>query len=140
MKKILLLIPALSFLMLFGCNKKATQTDGQAQEPVLLTQKEYSKIIAAKIFIQPEKTAEFIELFKGMTERTLTEPGCTGYQLYQDPYDPSKFLIFESYMNQAAIDAHFAAGYFKEYGDKIGALTSQPSEIRIIDVAKEVMK
>ena len=100
----------------------------------------YSKIIAAKIYIKPEKIAEFTNLFKDMTEKTLAEPGCTGYQLYQNPYENTAFLVFESYKNQAAIDAHFAAVYFKEFGDKVGPLTSKPTEIRIIDVASEVKK
>lgn len=100
----------------------------------------YSKIIAAKIYIKPEKVAEFTKLFKGMTEKTLAEPGCTGYQLYQNPYEITSFMVYESYKNQAAIDAHFGAVYFKEFGEKVGPLTSKPSEINIIDVAAEVKK
>ena len=100
----------------------------------------FSKIIAAKIYIKPEKVVEFTTLFKGMTEKTLAEPGCTGYQLYQNPYENTTFLVFESYKNQAAIDAHFAAVYFKEFGDKVGPLTTKPAEIKIYDVAADVKK
>lgn len=110
-----------------GCCKKADTA-------------EYSKIIAAKLYIKPEKIAEFTKLFQGMTDSTLKEPGCTQYQLYQNPYEKSSFLVFETYKNQAAVDAHFAAPYFKEYGDKIGALASKPAEIVIYDVAGEVKK
>ncbi|NJK95351.1 MAG: antibiotic biosynthesis monooxygenase [Bacteroidales bacterium] len=110
-----------------GCCKKADTT-------------EYSKIIAAKIYIKPEKINEFTKLFQGMTDSTLKEPGCTGYQLYQNPYEKSSFLVYETYKNQAAIDAHFAAPYFKSYGEKIGVLTSKPTEISIYDVAGETKK
>jgi quinol monooxygenase YgiN len=72
-----------------------------------------------------------------MTDSTLKEPGCTGYQLYQNPYDKTSFLVFETYKNQAAIEAHFAASYFKAFGDKIGPLTSKPNEIVIYDVKKK---
>ena len=99
-----------------------------------------SKIIAAKIFIKTEKVAEFTELFKSMTEKTLAEPGCTGYQLYQNPYESSSFLVFETYKNQTAIDTHFATAYFKEFGEKVGPLVTKPSEITIYDVAAEVKK
>ena len=98
---------------------------------------EYSKIIAARLYIQPEHVDEFIELFRGLTELTLQEPGCTAYELYQDPYDPARFLVFETYVDQAAVDAHFAAPYFAEYGEKIGALASKPAEIIVYDVAGE---
>lgn len=110
-----------------GCCKKADTT-------------EYSKIIAAKIYVKPEKINDFTKLFKTMIDSTVKEPGCTGYQLYQNPYEKGSFLVFENYKNQAAIDAHFAASYFKTFGDKVGPLTSKPNEIVIYDVAGEKKK
>lgn len=115
--------------------KTATGTDSTAA--VKSDSAEHSKIIAAKIYIKPDKINEFTDLFRGMTDSTLKEPGCTGYQLYQNPYEKTSFLVFETYVNQAAIDAHFAAPYFKTYGDKIGLLTSKPTEIVIYDVTKK---
>jgi autoinducer 2-degrading protein len=129
--------------ILLSCNSKpkvSDDTEKIVKDTVAVVKPDYTKIIAASVFIRPGKTREFIELFKGMTEKTLTEPGCTGYQLYQNPYEPTKFLVFETYKNQAAIDAHFAADYFKEFGGKIGPLTSQPSVIMIYDVAGQVQK
>jgi autoinducer 2-degrading protein len=96
-----------------GCCKKADTT-------------QYSKIIAAKIFIKSDKINEFTKLFKAMTDSTLKEPGCTGYQLYQNPYEKNSFLVFETYKNQAAIDAHFAAPYFKSFGENVAPLASNP--------------
>ena len=107
-----------------GCCKKADTTEN-------------SRIIAAKIFIKADKVAEFTKMFQGMTDSTLKETGCTGYQLYQNPYDKNSFLVFETYKNQAAVEAHFAAAYFKAYGEKIGPLTSKPTEMVIYDVAGE---
>jgi (4S)-4-hydroxy-5-phosphonooxypentane-2,3-dione isomerase len=100
----------------------------------------YSKIIAAKIYIKAGKEAEFTKLFKVMIDSTVKESGNTGYQLFQSPYEKDNFLVFETYKNQAAIDAHFAAGYFKAFGDKVAPIVSKPSEITIYDVAKEVKK
>lgn len=110
-----------------ACCKKADST-------------EYSKIIAAKLFIKPEKVNEFVKMFQAMTDSTLKEPGCTGYQLYQNPYDKNSFLVFETYKNQAAIDAHFAASYFKAFGEKMQPIASKPAELVIYDVAKEDKK
>ena len=141
MKKIFYIHALMALALLISCHQKPAGDESLAKteaQPVAV--KEYPKIIAAKIFIKPEKIREFLGLFKGMTENTLKEPGCTGYQLYQNPYTPTQFLVFETYKNQAAIDAHFAAPYFKEFGDKISMLVSQPTEIRIIDVAAETVR
>ncbi len=131
--------------IIFACtNKTATEETGEAKKDSACCKKadstEYSKIIAAKIYIKPEKVNEFTKMFQAMIDSTLKEPGCTGYQLYQSPYEKTSFLVYENYKNQAAIDAHFAAPYFKSFGDKVGPLTSKPTEIVIYDVAGEVKK
>lgn len=115
--------------LLAGCG---SQTEQPPAEEI-----EYSKIIAARLYIQPEHVDDFIALFQELIELTLEEPGCTGYELFQDPNDPSRFLVFETYVNQEAVEAHFAAPYFAEYGEKIGELASQPAEIIVYDVAGE---
>lgn len=145
--KIKTLLFSLAFVaILVACNNKpateehacAKKSDSACCQKADTT--EYSKIIAAKLFIKPEKVNEFTKLFQGMTDSTLKEPGCTQYQLYQNPYEKNSFLVFETYKNQAAVDAHFAAPYFKSYGDKIGALASKPAEIVIYEVAFEEKK
>lgn len=142
------LLFAFAFVAILAACKNQPNNEEHATQDSACTHKdckradttEYSKIISARLYIKPEKIAEFTRLFKGMTDSTLKEPGCTGYQLYQNPYEMSSFLVFETYKNQAAIDAHFAAPYFKSYGDKIGPLTTKPTEIVIYDVAAEVRK
>ncbi len=129
MKKYVFIIAVLIYTFLTGC--------GADREKVSAEEKEYSKIIAARIFIQPEHVDEFIDLFQGLIELTLQEPGCTGYELFQDPLDPTRFLVYETYVDQAAVEAHFAAPYFEEYGEKIGELASQPAEVIVYDVAGE---
>lgn len=125
-----IIIPIIFIAGLFaGCGQQTGHSPAEEAE--------YSKIIAARLYIQPEHVDEFIELFQELIELTLEEPGCTGYELFQDPNDPSKFLVFETYVNQEAVEAHFAAPYFAEYGEKIGELASQPAEIIVYDVAGE---
>ena len=128
MKKSILIMSVLIGALVSGCN-----TGGQAGAG----ESEYSKIIAAKIYISPGHIDEFKELFRELIHFTLQEPGCTGYELFQDPYDPTRFLVFETYVDQAAVEAHFAAPYFEEYGEKIGRLAYKPAEIVVYDVAGE---
>jgi quinol monooxygenase YgiN len=98
------------------------------------------KMIIAKLTLKPEKVKEFITAAREMIEKSNKESGCTFYQLYQDPYDNSKFVFIEEYKNQAAVDAHFSTEYFKAFGPKIAGLVAAPTEIKIISVAEEVVK
>lgn len=97
-------------------------------------------VIIAKLSLKPEKTKDFIAAAKEIIEKSNKEPGCISYQLYQDPYTVSKFVFVEEYKNQAAVDAHFASEHFKAFGPKIGDLVAAPAEIKIISVAREVVK
>lgn len=134
MKRIGLIISLLIIIIIVSCKpgtKQAPAVSGQAAAPA-----EMHKMITAKIYIKAGHEAEFAEAAKWIIENTLKEEGCLQYTLYQDPYNPTNFFFFERYKNQAAIDAHFAAPYFTEFGTKIGDITSQASEIKIWDVAE----
>jgi quinol monooxygenase YgiN len=97
-------------------------------------------MIVAKLAVKPEKVKAFTEAAKEIIEKSNKEPGCKSYQLYQDPYDNTKFVFVEEYKNQAAVDAHFASDYFKAFGPKIGDLVAEPAKIKILTVAKEEAK
>jgi len=101
---------------------------------------DYKMMIIAKLSVKPEKVKDFVAVAKEMIEKSNQESGCSSYQLYQDPYDNSKFVFVEEYKNQAAIDTHFSMEYFKAFGPKIGDFVKGPAEIKIVSVAKEVFK
>ena len=129
MKTNLILFTALVLLFgTTGCHKTCAPASG----PVVI-----KKMILARVFVKPENIEEFISAARVIIENTQKEPGCLAYQLYQDPVKKTDFIFVESYKDQAAIDAHFAASYFKEFGSKIGGMTSGPGEVKIIDVSAE---
>ncbi|MFN8241509.1 MAG: putative quinol monooxygenase [Bacteroidales bacterium] len=104
--------------------------------PLTVVPADTQKMITAKVYIKAGHETEFIEAAKWIIENTHKEAGCLEYSLYQDPYNKSNFFFFERYKNQAAIDTHFAATYFKEFGTKIGDIVSQPTEIKISDISE----
>jgi quinol monooxygenase YgiN len=134
MKTKVLFIPVVilfvvSSLSLSGQGTKANVAPGNA--PVA------SKMIIAKVYAKEGRENDFIKAARMIIDNTNKEPGCTGYMMYQDPYDKTNFIFVESYKNQAAIVAHFAAPYFKEFGKLSGDMVRKPTEIKIIDVAGE---
>jgi quinol monooxygenase YgiN len=44
---------------------------------------------------------------------TREEPGCLVYELHFDPDDPAKFMFYEKFANQAALDYHLNTPHFK---------------------------
>ena len=50
-----------------------------------------------------------------MQENTRREAGCRMYVGHQSCNDPRRFCFYEQYDDAAALDAHRAAPYFREY-------------------------
>ena len=142
MMKVKLLVLFVSLTILSGsCGNKKSGESAKVPETLTASPAVDSKMmIVAKLSVKPEKAKDFIEAAREMIEKSNKESGCSFYQLYQDPYDNSKFVFVEEYKNQAAVDAHFATDYFKAFGPKIGDLIIGAPEIKIVSVAKEVIQ
>jgi len=71
--------------------------------------------ISATYVAKPGNEAEVIAIVGKMSEHTRQEPGNLMYLLHRSVAEPRKFFLYEQYEDQAAIEAHRAAPYFKEY-------------------------
>jgi quinol monooxygenase YgiN len=48
---------------------------------------------------------------------TRGESGCLAYELHRDPEHSGKFMFFEKFKSQAALDEHVASRHFKKFLD-----------------------
>jgi len=135
MKTNILILSFLVSVIGISCKPKTVETSSQPETAIQSS--DFKKMIIAKVYIKPGSESDFISAAGMMIENSNKEEGCLGYMLYQDPYEKTNFIFVESYKNQAAVDAHFAAPYFKEFGTKIANLTSKSTEIKILDIAGE---
>lgn len=135
MKTKILILSVLFIVIGYACKPKAPAVPQQPEVSVQTT--DFQKMITAKVFIKEGKESDFISAAQVIIENTRKEEGCLGYSLYQDPLEKTNFIFVETYKNQAAIDAHFAAPYFKEFGTKTADMTARPVEIKILDIAGE---
>jgi quinol monooxygenase YgiN len=135
MKRAFFLLSVILLSGVFACNQKPVQTP-EEPEAVAAPVVEKEKMIIARVFIKPGLEETFIQEAKWIIDHTHNEEGCLEYTLYQDPVNKSNFFFFERYKDQAAIDVHFGAPYFKEFGEKAGAWIREPTEIKIYDITE----
>lgn len=131
MKKIIFILSVVAALFAVSCKSKTS--DSATAITARGQQIEVQKMITAKVYVKPGREEDFIKAAQWIIDLTHKEEGCLEYTLYQDPNNRTNFFFFERYKNQAAVDAHFAASYFKEFGAKIGEMTSQTAEIKIME-------
>ena len=116
-----------------GCCKDAAKTG----EKACCMAAGVKKVISAQVFIKPEKVDAFVAATKDLIEKSRAEAGCISYSLYQDPQDKTKFLFFEEWKNQAAVDFHFDTDHFKKFGETLNDCASEPAVITIYDSVAE---
>ncbi len=51
-----------------------------------------------------------------LCEATRTEPGCSIFQLHYDPAEPTRFMLWERFDDEASYKAHFEMAHTKAYG------------------------
>ena len=68
---------------------------------------------------------------RALIEPTRKEPGCLAYELHRNTEHPGKFMFYEKFKNQAALDVHVNSAYFKKFRDYC-ATKGDPSAVTTV--------
>jgi len=71
-----------------------------------------SIVLVVRMTVQEGKEEEAVATLRELAEATRQEPGCELYIPTQDPKSPRSFLLYEQYVDKAALDAHAASDHF----------------------------
>jgi quinol monooxygenase YgiN len=63
----------------------------------------------------PGREQDLERELRALLAPTRREPGCVAYELHRDPEDPAKFMFFEKFKSQAALDEHVNAPHFRNF-------------------------
>ncbi len=72
-------------------------------------------VLKVDMLVKPGAEEKCKELIRILQEHSRREPGCLIYVGHQSTEDPRRFFFYEQYRDQAALEAHRAAPYFKQY-------------------------
>ena len=86
-------------------------------------------VLVVSWIARPGKEEEVARLFAKLQEESRKEPGCLFYVAQRHQQEPARFLIYEQYKDDAALEAHRATKHFLEIargalpkvGDRIDA-------------------
>ncbi|MDZ7677825.1 MAG: putative quinol monooxygenase [Acidimicrobiales bacterium] len=91
--------------------------------------------LLAKLPVQPDKRAEFIDAFSTMFPVVEQEPGTLVYALHTDDADENLFWVYELYTDEDALTTHGASDGMKAAMAAFGPLLSgRPELIRLTPV------
>jgi quinol monooxygenase YgiN len=69
-------------------------------------------VVIARYQARAGEAARVEEALRNMVAPTRAEPGNRDYQVFRDPNDPSRFVLFERYADSDAFEAHRATPHF----------------------------
>lgn len=81
--------------------------------------------IVAVLAARDGKADELEALLRGMTGACRAEPGNLRWDVWRDQADPSRFVLDELYVDDAAVEAHRASPHFATYLARIGDLAER---------------
>jgi quinol monooxygenase YgiN len=62
----------------------------------------------------PGHEKELGDQLRALVAPTHAEPGCLVYELHFDPEDPAKFMFYEKFASQAALDHHMTTPHLQQ--------------------------
>ena len=95
------------------------------------------RAIIAYLTTKSGREAEFREKMTTQAKRCLAnEAGCLQFDVAQDPKNPTRFVMLEMYMDDAAIAAHQESQHFKDYRPVVADLVAD-RKIEILHVVSD---
>jgi quinol monooxygenase YgiN len=79
-------------------------------------------VIAGAVRIDPANVEAASAAAVEMMRETRKEPGCISYAFTTDLEEPGTFRIFEEWVSQEALDAHFATPHMAAFQGRVGGL------------------
>ena len=72
-------------------------------------------ILAVHVTMKAGHEDEVLDAFRKLQEETRREPGCITYVVQRSRENTRRYLIYEQYTDQAALEAHRNSPHFKQY-------------------------
>ncbi len=81
--------------------------------------------IVAHMQCAPGTEAEILDATQWFIPATRAEPGCMEFHLHRQLDDPARFVWYENFADQTAVDAHVASAHVARWFELIKRLDAE---------------
>lgn len=75
-------------------------------------------IAAVHVYVKPDKIDQFMELIRANHEGSIREPGCLRFDVARSKADPTEFILWEWYVDEAANRSHKTTPHYLAFKEK----------------------
>ncbi len=80
------------------------------------------------VHVKPEHVEDFIEAIRPNQEGSIREPGNVRFDILQSADDPSRFVAYEAYVDEAAAKAHKETPHYLVWRDQVADWMAEPRQ------------
>lgn len=83
-------------------------------------------MVMVSLHVKPECVDTFLELVTFNASESRQEPGNLRFDVVRSVADPTRFALYEVYLDDAAIQAHQATSHYARWRAEVEALLTTP--------------
>ena len=87
--------------------------------------------VVAEVRAKADKVEQVKQALTELIGPTRQEPGCISYVLHQSNDDPARFLFFENWTSQAALDEHLQRPHLQAFVAQADELLAEPLDVTL---------
>ena len=85
-------------------------------------------VMLIQVQVKPEHVEEFIRITRDNHLHSVREPGNMRFDVLQLPDDPTRFMLYEAYVDVAAAEQHRETEHYLHWRDTVEAWMASPRE------------
>jgi autoinducer 2-degrading protein len=80
------------------------------------------------VHVKSERVADFIEAIRANHEASVREPGNLRFDILQSVDDPTRFVAYEAYEDEASAKAHKETAHYQAWRDMVTDWMAEPRQ------------
>ncbi|MFO7530882.1 MAG: antibiotic biosynthesis monooxygenase [Candidatus Limnocylindrales bacterium] len=90
-------------------------------------------IAAVHVYVKPERVDDFKSMIHANHLGSIAEPGCLRFDVAQSKEDPTQFLLWECYVDEAAAAFHKTTPHYLAFKEQMPELMSRERRSDLFD-------
>ena len=96
-----------------------------------------TRIVVAELHGLAGRAGELQSLVAALRDGAAGEPGCVSFRVYSGE-QAGDLLILSEWVDDAALQAHYATPHYRRYRDSVSPLLARPSDVLVHHISATV--
>ncbi len=85
-------------------------------------------VVVIQVHVKPEHCEEFLHATLENARNTVEEPGALRFDVLRQADDPTRFVLYEVYFDEAGMEAHKATPHYARWRDVVAPWMAEPRQ------------